>query len=716
MIEINTAKRFKYIWFVLFYITFLFITIIYSYQIFPSIEFDEASWQDVASYDFDLVDQTYGDGVLTNTYGISTPEQLAGMFMIDESTERNLNNSSLVYADTMDNIGESDEVITINSEYILLNDVNMSGRSWTPSDFKYIFNGNYHVISNLSFSESFQYLGMVTTLTGTIKNLTLKSVVITNNYSSSTESGTGAIAGKNQGTISNVLVTGGKIQGPSYASNCYRMVGGITGSNYNGEIFNCINYANVDRAKFAGGIAGNSYGGSIKNCVNYGTIQCGRNNQARAGGIVGREGASETGQSMTTLKLCVNYGNVSMGTTGSNISNYTIATEVIVGGIVGTAYDTIDQCANYGIVSCGSFNLAGSNLYHDKVYAGGIVGYAKSNITNCYNIGYVLAEAKKSTTNDEFSYKDFSDLMIHEYKFDKILWWYDSHEELTYSRKTAKDYSEESKAYAGGIAAYCVNNSKIENCYNTGTVSGSYSCIEFKITDYYYYYFDYKGADNNIVNTNCITFIKIYKNVFFQPICSTGNVIDCYYLTDAETSYELYTGLVDIEYRPLIDLNKYNTTLERASYVWRDTNNNVIKGNSGELAFISDGLNDLAGKTYKFSSIFYGRDTGSNIIKGKQPGCIQEVQISKNGNKYSINCKTKTNSGCQGKNNNESQLNNSTALTYELSYDSGVVLPSGVNGTIVNDVNQLNRVFQNDSYFKTSVNNNSYPYLKNLYW
>ena len=51
MIETNTTKRFKYIWFVLFYITFIFVAIIYSYQVFSDFEIDQASWQDVASYD-----------------------------------------------------------------------------------------------------------------------------------------------------------------------------------------------------------------------------------------------------------------------------------------------------------------------------------------------------------------------------------------------------------------------------------------------------------------------------------------------------------------------------------------------------------------------------------------------------------------------------------------------------------------------------------------
>ena len=104
MINDNTT-RFKYIWFVLFYITFIFVAIIYSYQVFTNANIKQVTWQDVASYDFDLVDQTLEDGVLTNTYGISTPEQLAGVFSIDEQVQENLDKANMVYADSMTSIG-----------------------------------------------------------------------------------------------------------------------------------------------------------------------------------------------------------------------------------------------------------------------------------------------------------------------------------------------------------------------------------------------------------------------------------------------------------------------------------------------------------------------------------------------------------------------------------------------------------------------------------
>ncbi len=680
---INTTKRFKYVWFVLFYITFIFIAIIYSCQVVENLTSGK-TWQDVASYDFKLVDQTYDDGVLTNIYGISTPEQLAGMFMIDESTERNLNNSSLVYADTMDNIGESDEVITINSEYILLNDVNMSGRSWTPSDFKYIFNGNYHVISNLSFSKSYQYLGMVTTLTGTIKNLTLESVVITNNYSSSTESGTGAIAGRNQGTISNVSVTSGTIQGPSYSSNSYRMVGGITGSNYNGEIFNCVNYASVDRAKFAGGIAGNSYGGSIKNCVNYGSIQCGRNNQARAGGIVGREGSSETSQSKTTLKLCVNHGNVYMGTTGNYPGNVLKASEVILGGIVGTAYDTIDQCANYGVVSCGQFNVAGQNYYHTKVYTGGIAGYSKSNITNCYNTAYITAEAETKSNTITYDADEFDNITVHDH-------YYGGREETTFSREITKEddekYNKESYAYSGGIAGYC--NTSIKNCYNTGKIEGGKYEISIVINEKFVFS-QWEWFETRTLARAPLIIIDINQRTYYQPICPTNvTTSNVYYLN--KSSYDYYcSGNIYLS----------------CAIMFAGSGYGHISADISQYNPVDESVKDLAGQSFTYKIYFRGA-TPDQTISGT-------TSITNSGNKYTITHKVNLEQNFWNKDSECKAVNDSTGLKYTMDY-SGSNLSLTLYGSEVSDASEL-PVFDTTIWAQSDSINDGYPYLKNLYW
>ena len=535
MINDNTT-RFKYIWFVLFYITFIFVAIIYSYQVFSDFEIDQASWQDVASYDFDLVDQTFEGGVLTNTYGISTPEQLAGMFMINESVEKQLNDASFVYADSMTSVGKPNNVKYINSEYILLNDVDMLGRSWTPSTFSSVFNGNYHVISNLEIKSSgYKYLGMVSELrsttttngvatNGIIKNLYLKNINVANSYSSSVETYTGAVAGFCRGRIENVFVLSGSVTGSAYKGHYDRCAGGIAGNmdSYIGispNIINCKNYASITSAKFSGGIVGRINSGTVKNCYNYASISNGTNDRPRAGGI--------TAESYGTIQLCVNYGSVTSTTTPEG------GGDVRAGGIVGYTDKPIDQCANYGDVNGGSSNASAS-------YIGGIAGYTESTIRYSYNTGDINSNAKvttlsttqidrpnavknstekdhtgHSTSSDytqsdilngtlsdmktflnngirkyglTFVYMSFPDNMAAGLGYLSSLGFatgnidggrmsaYDTDEDIELFMMLRGDYSikkEDKKAYAGGLTGYSTKD--IEYCYSTSSVVGGYS-------------------------------------------------------------------------------------------------------------------------------------------------------------------------------------------------------------------------------------------------
>lgn len=117
-------KSFKSFYFVVMYIAFIVVSIVYTAQLFTVYHPKLTTWQDVASYDFELVDQIYEDGTLTNTYGISSPEQLAGVFSIDEYTQQNIDKANAAYADDITSIGSPNDVKQINNEYVLLNDDN----------------------------------------------------------------------------------------------------------------------------------------------------------------------------------------------------------------------------------------------------------------------------------------------------------------------------------------------------------------------------------------------------------------------------------------------------------------------------------------------------------------------------------------------------------------------------------------------------------------
>ena len=508
------------------YIAFLLVGIIYTTQLFTNNHPKLTTWQDVASYDFSLVDQTYEDGTLTNTYGISTPEQLAGAFNIDNYIQENLDKANAVYADNMESIGSPNQVKKISNEYVLLNDVNMSGRSWTPTeDYTNIFNGNYHVIKNLTItSSSYAYLGMVQRLSGTIKNLFLEKINVTNTNSCSDtkQGGSGSVAGECYGHIINVTVLSGTIKGPSGTDEVDIKVGGITGAitknnTIYGTIQNCINYATVTNGKSIGGIVGISYESTIQSCYNYGTVSSSGNIETNIGGISGFN-------SNGNISLCVNYGKVQFAS-GS-------PSKIHAGGVIGKSNMAIDQCANYGDVTAGTTST-------NTTYAGGIVGYTLNNVSNCYNKGNIKSNAKeeaspniisrpenkknetekKYTINSNTSGFNLNDTesSMRSYlnrvnSFNNVvsafsdnigigLGYYVNAGNNTYSVSRQSIYgsssgaycieyfsmmrgdysiwSETKKAYAGGISGY--SEKTIKNCYSISSVVGGYKICEITV-------------------------------------------------------------------------------------------------------------------------------------------------------------------------------------------------------------------------------------------
>ncbi len=684
MINDNTT-RFKYIWFVLFYITFIFVAIIYSYQVFTNANIKQVTWQDVASYDFDLVDQTLEDGVLTNTYGISTPEQLAGMFSIDEQVQENLDKANMVYADSMTSIGSPNKVEKINNEYILLNDVDMTRRSWTSSStFSGIFNGNYHVISNLSIkSSSYQYLGMVQTLTGTIKNLFLKDITVKNTYSSSVATYTGAVTGYCRGQIENVVVLSGSVTGSAYKGNYDRCAGGIAGNmaSYNGispNITNCKNYASITSAKFSGGIAGRINSGTVKNCYNYGSISNGTNDWPRAGGI--------TAENYGTIQLCVNYGNVSSKTSPNGTG------DIRAGGIVGYTQSNIDQCANYGNITVGTTQTITS-------YAGGISGYSDGcSVTNCYNMGDVIVYAKKQTQSIDSSQSEFPKTKIFDYQHgydpgyggNKVV---DMHDILEYQRLIiSTQYTIQ--ANASGIANEAL---QVSDCYNTGDVSGGCAYKTYTIGNF----LNAKivQGTNNVQKTfssaSQSAFIKTLDEVYFSPIANNcNNVINCYYtgeLLSTEDGFD--SGLLN----SIICLMPPRFNGINQNYYFKAFANTSIQVQYGFDDFVKDAGNvpdRLCQSTARLYLTYY---INSNTSTGKTNFIIY-VGFNEN-----LGSQTNLNSAHA---NVEKLLSQSQILNLPIKSHSFKGIKATSQGYNVNS-----------SYFqKNSKINDGYPYLKNLYW
>ena len=185
------------------------------------------TWQYRADTNFTQsikTDEETGEQVVV--YNISTPEQLAGMFVHSEKVQAD--------SATSHKVGDS---------YQLTQNLDLNGNTWVSvKSFTGNFDGNGFVISNLNNS-------FVDELTGIVENLSLEKINI------SRSGDTGAIANTSYGTIKNVHLLSGSI------SSSKGNLGGIVGIMYEGLVENCTNKATVSgTATNIGGFVGNANG------------------------------------------------------------------------------------------------------------------------------------------------------------------------------------------------------------------------------------------------------------------------------------------------------------------------------------------------------------------------------------------------------------------------------------------------------------------------
>lgn len=181
---------------------------------------------------------------------------------------------------------------TVNA--ILMNDIDMSGVMWKSicstdlyysnsysggnypdKGFQGIFDGNYHLIQNLTVqgtSGNKETYGLFGTIAGTVKNLGIEGFTFDTNGAADIR--TGAVVGQ---------ILGGTV------SNCYVTEASITPGTY-----------------VAGGLAGCNYAGTIENChVCNSTISATKN---RTGWIVGDNRADTAGDRVGTIRNCYTDG------------------------------------------------------------------------------------------------------------------------------------------------------------------------------------------------------------------------------------------------------------------------------------------------------------------------------------------------------------------------------------------------------------------------
>lgn len=193
-----------------------------------------------------------GTGTDADPYKISTAEQLRALASIVDNGY-NFSGKTVVL----------DEDIDLGGEWNPIGEYN--GYANNNTSFCGTFDGNGHIISGMTITNSTEYCGLFARIgtDGKVENLGV------------------------QGSITS-------------SQNC----GGIAAANM-GTILNC--YSNVDitaRSVYAGGIVYlNTDGGRIENCYNIGDITA-----RRAGGIFYEISGTKEG---TALTNCYNYGNLS---------------------------------------------------------------------------------------------------------------------------------------------------------------------------------------------------------------------------------------------------------------------------------------------------------------------------------------------------------------------------------------------------------------------
>lgn len=189
----------------------------------------------------------------------------------------------------------------LRGNYILMNDIDLSGKEWTPigaqTYFMGNFDGNGHKITGMTISinNGLTYNGLFKEIyiNAIVYNLHLVNPTVSN--TNTNNFGNAAIVGVNNGYISNCSVTGGTI------SSVHTFSGGISGgivafNNNDGRIIHCrvigTTMSNTGTFSCVGGIAGINQGGWI--IASY-TNGCMINNAYYQSGIVGYTTSSNGG-------------------------------------------------------------------------------------------------------------------------------------------------------------------------------------------------------------------------------------------------------------------------------------------------------------------------------------------------------------------------------------------------------------------------------------
>jgi GLUG motif-containing protein len=279
-------------------------------------------------------DYADGDGSAEFPYEIAEPNQLIYMSQHPEHWGLNF----ILTTDINMNLADPNTFTTA----LIAPDTNGMLYSFQGTAFKGVFDGNGHIISNLTIDTAGvgnDYLGLFGQIDGSnaeIKNLGLENVNITGGDGSGN---LGCLCGFNSGSISNCYTTGTVAGGND--SSC---LGGLVGYNDEGRINNCYATDSVisgDGSWMLGGLCGYSYDGNISNCYATGSVTGGINT-SNLGGLCGHN-------HLGSISNCLSTGSI----TGDG--------DIYLGGLCGrNGFGLISLC--YFLDSAGPDNGLGTPL------------------------------------------------------------------------------------------------------------------------------------------------------------------------------------------------------------------------------------------------------------------------------------------------------------------------------------------------------------------
>ena len=246
------------------------------------------------------------------------------------------------------NGGKTDINITLDKN------IDLTGKDWTPigtsfdNSYTGTFDGGGHTITGLTVTTYDKYAGLFGWLNsaGTVKNVVMEGVQITNNHSSGFA---GGVVGNSWGTIENCSVSG-SVSGTV-------SVGGVVGAQRDRSITGCSSSATVKGMVDVGGVAGQTNSSAtLTACYATGNviIEMDPKKNIAGGSLVGMNAGS-------SLLACYATGNVT--STGSS-TGY-----MHIGGFLGNNYTTVtagywknnhEQGIGYNRESTGATKVDGS--------------------------------------------------------------------------------------------------------------------------------------------------------------------------------------------------------------------------------------------------------------------------------------------------------------------------------------------------------------------